>query len=310
MSFINTPIIIGIDHRSHAERGLDEHPTIHEGMTARAQEKKGLTSDRCEINRQIKADNALLRELKAQLKKLMQAVRATIPAVAEAMEKLRENMIVFRYRLRHISYGKGRLSRRLGAARSALERYSGLVHQIKEKGKERKTLLAEKKATPKLRVTRHRELSVLITGLTEELEELRSQKSMLLRELACRDDSEIGAVKKDITAMESDLAMLGQQEMKCAAELDDALKQYAELTEQAKDLDPDELLAARLALRPEWERSAASRLQAAYGDELKAVTLYDSKLDVRDMLGERVQRPRKTADRQQNRGTRHREWER
>ena len=282
-----------IDHRSHAERGLDEQPTIHEGVAARALEGKGITSDRCELNRQIKADNALLRELKAQVRKLMQAVRATIPAMAEAMEKLRENMVVFRYQLRHISYGKGRLSRRLGAVRSTLERYSGLVHQIKEKGKERKTLLAEKKATPKLRVTRHRELSALITGLTEELEELRSQKSMLLRELSCRDDSEIGAVKKGITAMESDLAMLGRQEQKCAAELADALKQYAELKEQAVDLDPDELLTARLALRPERERAAASRLQAAYDDEFKAVMLYDSKLDVRDMLGERAERPRK-----------------
>ena len=279
-----------IDHRSHAERGLDEQPTIHEGVVARALEKKGVISDRCEINRQIKADNALLRELKAQVRKLMQVVRATIPAMAEAMEKLRENMIVFRYQLRHISYGKGRLSRRLGAVRSTLERYSGLVRQIKEKGKERKTLLAEKKATPKLRVTRHRELSALITGLTEELEELRSQKAMLLRELACRDDNEIGAVKKNIAEMEADLAKLGRQEMKCTAELNDALKQYAELKEQAADLDPDELLAARLALRPEREHSAASRLQAAYGDEFKAVTLYDSKLDVRDMLGERAQR--------------------
>ena len=103
--------------------------------------------------------------------------------------------------------------------------------------------------------------------------------------------------KKDITDMTTSLSSLGQQEQKCSAELNDALKQYADLKEQAEDLDPDELLAARLALRPERERSAASRLQAAYGDEFKAVTLYDSKLDVRDMLGERVQRPKETVDR-------------
>lgn len=77
-----------IDHRSHAERGLTEQPTIHEGVVARALEKKGIISDRCEINRQIKADNALLRELKATVKVLMQAVKNTIPALAEAMEKL------------------------------------------------------------------------------------------------------------------------------------------------------------------------------------------------------------------------------
>ena len=77
-----------IDHRSNAARGLDEIPTIHEGVTAQALERKGIISDRCEINRQIKADNALLRELKAAVKKLGQAVKNTIPVIAEAMEKV------------------------------------------------------------------------------------------------------------------------------------------------------------------------------------------------------------------------------
>ena len=85
--------------RSHATRGLDEQPTVHEGVIARALEAKGVVSDRCELNRQIKRDNALLREIKAQVRKLMQAVKNTIPALAEAMESVRENMIIFRYQL-------------------------------------------------------------------------------------------------------------------------------------------------------------------------------------------------------------------
>ena len=52
-----------IDHRSHAERGFDEQLTIHEGVIARALEKKGIVSDRCELNRLIKADNNLLLSL-------------------------------------------------------------------------------------------------------------------------------------------------------------------------------------------------------------------------------------------------------
>ena len=88
-----------IDHRSHADRGLTEQPTIHEGVSARAMEKKGIISDRCELNRQIKAGNALLRELKSAVRRLMDAVKDTVPALAEAMEKLRENMIIFRYQL-------------------------------------------------------------------------------------------------------------------------------------------------------------------------------------------------------------------
>ena len=88
-----------IDHRSHAERGLDEQPTIHEGVVARALEKKEIVSDRCELNRQIKADNDLLRELREQVKKLAQIVKATLPALAEAMENLRKNLLLFCYQL-------------------------------------------------------------------------------------------------------------------------------------------------------------------------------------------------------------------
>ena len=48
---------------------------IHEGVVVRALEKKGVISNRCEINRQIKADNSLLRELKVEVKKLMRSER-------------------------------------------------------------------------------------------------------------------------------------------------------------------------------------------------------------------------------------------
>ena len=95
-----------IDHRSHAERGLLERPTVHEGVVARAMEKKGIISDRCELNRQIKADNALLQELRGQVKKLAQAVKSTLPALAEAMENLRKNLLLFCYQLGYLRKGK------------------------------------------------------------------------------------------------------------------------------------------------------------------------------------------------------------
>ena len=58
-----------IDHRSFADQGITEQPTIHEGYIAQNMEKKGLIADRCEINRQIRADNRILRELKNTDKK-------------------------------------------------------------------------------------------------------------------------------------------------------------------------------------------------------------------------------------------------
>ena len=93
-----------IDHRSNAARGLDEIPTIHEGVAAQALERKGIISDRCELNR-----------------------------------------------------------------------------QIKEKSKERKALVAEKKELPIYHVKHHKALALRIAELTEELEELRSGKALLLQ---------------------------------------------------------------------------------------------------------------------------------
>ena len=273
-----------IDHRSNAARGLDEIPTIHEGVTAQALERKGIISDRCEINRQIKADNALLRELKAAVKKLGQAVKNTIPVIAEAMEKLLANMIVFHYQLRHIGMGKQRMKEYIHAVQPKLVRYTELVQEIRGKSKERKSLLAEKKETPFYLIPKQRELSRRIAELTEELEELKSEKDMLLHSLECSDDAGIATVKKDISTIEAALKKLAQQEEKYTAELNDALRQYADFKEQAAEFDPDELQDARLALRSVMERSAVDRVQSAYGNKYDPLMMYDSKRDVADLL--------------------------
>lgn len=278
-----------IDHRSNAARGIDEIPTIHEGVTAQALERKGIISDRCEINRQIKADNALLRELKAAVKKLGQAVKNTIPVIAEAMEKLLANMIVFHYQLRHIGLGKQRMKEYIHAVQPKLVRYTELVQEIRGKSKERKSLLAEKKETPFYLIPKQRELSRRIAELTEELEELKSEKDMLLHSLECSDDAGIATVKKDISMLEAALKKLAQHEEKYTDELNDALRQYADLKEQAAEFDPEELQDARCALRPAMERSAVDCVQSAYGNKYDLLMMYDSKRDVANLLHEEAE---------------------
>ena len=60
-----------------------------------------MIADRCEINRQIRADNKMLRELKAQVAKLAQAVEKSIPIIAETLEAIRNHMIFTQYHLLH-----------------------------------------------------------------------------------------------------------------------------------------------------------------------------------------------------------------
>ena len=168
-----------IDHRSNAARRLDEQPTIHEGVTAQALERKGIISERCEINRQIKANNALLRELKKEL--------------------------------------------------------------------------------PIYHVKRHKALVVRIAELTEDLEELRSEKAVLLRWMEFPEDATADSFRKEIRTLEDSLKKLEASEAKYATELDRALKQYAELKEQAKEFDPVELYKARRDIRPAQEKTAEER---------------------------------------------------
>ena len=273
-----------IDHRSHAERGLEEQPTIHEGVIARALEKKGIVSDRCELNRQIKADNALLRELKAQMKKMAQAVKNSLPAIAEAMETLRANMIVFRYQLRHISRGKYKLSQYLDAAKPTFAEYLALVQKIKTAAIERKTMLTEKKEISFWNASKHKELSAKIAKLTEDIEELKSEKAVLLNQLDCADDSGIAAIKKDIADAEASLSKLEQQEKKYSAQLEVALNEYTNLKVRGADFDAAELYAQRMILRADIMAAVVDHVQAAYGEKYDSVMMFNSKRDVSALL--------------------------
>ncbi len=286
-----------IDHRSHADRGLDEQPTIHEGVIARALEKKGIIADRCEINRQIKADNVLLRDLKATVKKLMQAVKNTLPVMAEKMETLRQNMIIYCYQLLHITTGKSKMNKRLKVLRPELERYLRLAKQIKDKTKQRNLLLDERKAVPVWNLAKRQNLAKQIATLSEDIEELRSEKAMLLRSLDCADDAAMGDVKKDIAAMEAALKKLDKQESKYTAELESALQQYQELEAQAAEFDAEELLVAQLELRPRMDRSTVSRIQAAYETQYSPFTMTEARQDVSEMLNENEEGPHSVRNR-------------
>ena len=275
-----------IDHRSHAERGLDEQPTIHEGVIARALEKKGIIADRCEINRQIKADNALLRELKATVMKLMQAIKNTLPAMAEKLETLRQNMIIYRYQLLHIATGKSKMNKRLSVLRPELERYLRLVKKIKEKVKQRNLLLDERKATTAWNFAKQQDLAKQIATLAEDIEELRSEKAMLLHSLDLTDDAAMGDVKKDIAAMEAALKKLDEQESKYAADLESALQQHRDLEAQAAEFDSGELKKSQLDIRPKKEQSAIEKLRKAYGKQYDSDIMVKAKHDVAKLLQE------------------------
>lgn len=59
-----------VDHRSYERQGRDEIPTIHMGASASALERKGIRTEKGDINREIKKHNNLVREIKERLKEI------------------------------------------------------------------------------------------------------------------------------------------------------------------------------------------------------------------------------------------------
>lgn len=282
---------VRIDHRSHAERGIPEQPTIHEGVAARAMERQGMIADRCELNRQIKADNKLLRELRSIYEKIAKAVRNTVPAIAEALESLRRNMLIFRYQILHTKANRRSIKNTLADVLPVLRQYSDLVGQIKTLSRERKVLLDEKKATPVLNILKHRELAKGIAQLSEDIEELRSEKAMILSRFEKTEDEGMKEVKNWVTSMESSLQRLEQREAKYQAELAGALAQFRELTTEAETMDKAELHTQRQLLRKLYTQDAQSRLKEAHGNKYNIFTMMEAERDVDDLLMEEEKKP-------------------
>lgn len=145
-------------------------------------------------------------------------------------------------------------------------------------------MLTEKKEISFWNASKHKELSAKIAKLTEDIEELKSEKAVLLNQLDSEDDSGIAAIKKDITTAEASLSKLEQQEEEYSSELETALSEYADLKEQSADFDPAELYAHRMALRSEKSASASNRIQSAYGKKYDPLLMLDSQRDIAKLL--------------------------
>ena len=161
-------------------------------------------------------------------------------------------------------------------------------------------LLDERKATPVWNLAKRQDLAKQIATLAEDIEELRTEKAMLLRSLDCADDAAMNDVKKDIASMEAALKKQEEQESKYAAELESALQQYRELEAQATEFDAEELTDVRMELRPGMDRSTVVRIQSAYESQYSPFTMAEARMDVSNMLDEHEKEPRSVRERLRN----------
>ena len=81
---------VRIDHRSYERQGIELLPTVHEGPTVRAMEKKGIKTEKGEFNRWIRATNAFIRNLRKSLSALLE----TIKEIKAEMDKPQSDPVI------------------------------------------------------------------------------------------------------------------------------------------------------------------------------------------------------------------------
>ena len=134
-----------IDHRGYERQGVDLLPTVHEGPTVRAMERKGISTEKGEFNRWVKATNAAicdirkkiaalaewLKEVKAELSKpkspdlvsLLQAYfdRRNAGAYSQKarINNLKEMNVLFNYLMENGIHDLGTLETRVDALRES-----------------------------------------------------------------------------------------------------------------------------------------------------------------------------------------------
>lgn len=129
-------------------------------------------------------------------------------------------------------------------------------------------------------------MSRKIAALTENIEEMKSEKVLILSQFDPADEHGMTEVKQHVASMESAIEKLDQQEKKYTAELSAALAQYAELQQQTTDIDTMELDTARQAIRPDKEREVMRQLQNTYGKRFDSGMLTQSRKDAAGWLDE------------------------
>lgn len=122
-----------IDHRSYVDQGLDLIPTVHEGPHVRKMEKKGIRTEKGELNRWIKASNRMIRNIQATLAALKEWLAEAKAILKEPQEVYLAQLLSDAHALRNqivMTYARGKAK----AKKNNLKRFMNECDYLKQRG--------------------------------------------------------------------------------------------------------------------------------------------------------------------------------
>lgn len=132
-----------IDHRAYVDQGLDLIPTVYEGPHVRKMEKKGIRTEKGELNRWIKATNRMFRNIQATLAALKEWLAEAKEILKEPQEVYLAQLLSDAHALRNqtaMTYARGKAKAKekyKAEHESELRRFYMVKRKLKESGFEK-----------------------------------------------------------------------------------------------------------------------------------------------------------------------------
>ena len=266
-----------IDHRSFADQGKDEQPTIHEGVAARIVEKKGGISERCEINRQIRADNKLLRELKALVKKLAESARDAVTVLARKLETIRANLIGSFYALRYNGKRRSEAQKYLDQAVPLYDRYIALREAIKTHKTDLTRLQKEKDALPVVSIRKRRDLTSQMEEKEAEIAKLQKREQAVMQECGKADHAGMQEIQKQIAMAKAAIQHVDDRQTTIKEAIAQSKRSFRDLLKTPVESELESLERERLAVRPKAEAAVRAEIEEKIANSIH-VDIYEKSL--------------------------------
>lgn len=256
---------VRIDHRSNAERGMDEKPTIHEGVIARALERKGILSDRCELNREIKADNNLLCEVKAEVRHLEKMARGDDASLAEALEKNKSMMIITRYQIIFNARQLSEMKQMLNETLPMLREYHGVMKKLKPLQKQVKALKQELDDCSPIQFLYKKQIQNQMDTLRQVMNPLYKSQMGILCSLGCKDNDAVKEVEKKMDSIRSTIGQVEHRQDVLAGQEEALLQKHAKLLARVTQENAATVAIEQGKLRHMQHDTMQKKLMDTYG---------------------------------------------
>ena len=164
-----------------------------------------------------------------------------------------------------------------------MDRLETLLPELKAKATEQKRVRKELGSTGKIHFKKRKELAERDAALTEEVSELQSERTMLMRKLDMSDESGIPAKRASIKPLETEADRQYGLSLDYSTQHEQAKQDYDAVEEESVEqgVDRKELWHRQQAIRLENDPLLHDRLKAQYGKDYDESRFNSAALDIR-----------------------------